>query len=113
MVDVKNTAAPATDEQRAQNEQRARDEQRTREAPKKEDLGQRPNIVQAPAEVNPGVVGAQAIEAAEQARLRKENEERDELAKALPQATIDEIEAGKAALKRHAVAAPQAVTDKA
>lgn len=110
MVDVKNTQAPAqaSEEQRAQNDQRAR-----AEAPKKENVGSAPHMVQNPAEVNPGQVGAAAIEAAEQARLRKENEERAELAKELPQATLDEIEAGKAALKRHAVAAPQAVADKA
>jgi hypothetical protein len=110
MAEEKNTQAPASQpqsEQRAQNEQRAR-----AEAPKKEDVGSAPHMVQNPAEINPGEVGAAAIDAAEQARLRKENEERAELAKALPQATIDEIEAGKAALQRHAVAAPQAVANK-
>lgn len=107
MTETKNAGAPAQAqppvEQRAQNEQRARTETA------KADLGARPNIVQNPAEINPGEAGAQAIEAAEQARLRKENEERAALAKDLPQATLDEIEAGRAALKRHAVAAPQAV----
>jgi hypothetical protein len=107
MADPKATATEA-EKAPAQSSQPARTE-----APKKEEVGAAPHLVQNPAEVNPGEVGAQAIEAAEQARIRKENEERAALAKSLPQATLDEIEAGKAALKRHAVAAPEAVSNRA
>lgn len=83
------------------------------EAPKKEDAGSKPHIIQAPTAQSPGEIAAQAIEAAEADRAAREQAEADERAKTLPQNVLDEMEAGKAALKRHAVAAPQAVSDRA
>lgn len=81
------------------------------EAPRKEDLGERPSIVQAPAEASPSQIAADAINAAENARLERENREAEERSKELPQNVVDEMEAGRAALKRHAIARPEAVSD--
>lgn len=83
------------------------------EAPKKESAGEKPHVVQNAVEQNPGDVAAQAIDAAEAARKQREEQDRAELAKTLPQSTLDEMEAGKAALNRKQVAAPQATADKA
>lgn len=64
--------------------------------------GLRAGIVQSPGEVLPGEASANAINAAEQNRLARQ--EADHLAQFgdLPQSTLDEMEAGRNALKRHA-----------
>lgn len=110
MADPKNTSSTTS----TAEEQAARNAQTTQETTTKQDekLGNAPHLVRAPDEVNPGDVGALAIEQAEQARLAREQRERDELAKTLPQSTIDEMNAGKAALGRKEVATPQVVKNK-
>lgn len=80
------------------------------DAPKKEDVGAAPHLVQNPVDRNPSEVADEAIQRVEVERIARENQEREEMAKELPQKTIDEIEAGREALKRHGVAAPQAVS---
>lgn len=119
MADTKTTQPTAEEqaarEEQAKREQAAREEQAKREQASKQEekLGGAPHLVRNPDEINPGDVGALAIDQAEQARLAREQRERDELAKTLPQSTLDEMEAGKAALGRKQVAAPQAVENKA
>lgn len=102
----------ARDEQ-AKREAAARQNAKSQDAPKKEEIGAAPHLVQNPVEANPSEVSAAAIEQVERVRIARENKEAEERASELPQKTIDEIEAGKAALQRHNVAAPQAVSDKA
>lgn len=79
---------------------------------KSENLGRRPNIIQSPVAPTTSEIVDDAVGRAERERIAREQAEADERSKELPQTTIDEIEAGKAALKRHAVAAPQAVAPK-
>jgi hypothetical protein len=68
-------------------------------------VGERASLVQSPGEVSPYETAAAALDAAEAKRLSDAEKARDEEFKDLPQATIDEIEAGRAALKRHGRAA--------
>lgn len=84
------------------------------EAAKKDDsAGAKPHIIQSAAALSPGDIAAQAIEAAEADRAAREQADADERAKSLPQNVLDEMQAGKEALRRHSVAAPQAVAEKA
>jgi hypothetical protein len=63
--------------------------------------GIRAGVVQSPGEVLPSEASAALIDAAEQARRDKAEAERAAEFGTLPQATLDEMNAGKEALKRH------------
>jgi hypothetical protein len=64
-------------------------------------VGERASLIQSPGEVLPYEAAAAALDAAEQKRFSDAEKARDEEFKDLPQATIDEINAGRNALKRH------------
>lgn len=64
--------------------------------------GIRPSLIQSPGEVVPGEAAASAINDAETRRAAAAEEAHNGQFKDIPQATLDEMNAGKEALKRHA-----------
>lgn len=65
-------------------------------------VGLRPSLIQSPGLVAPGEASANAINDAERARIEQNERDHLEANGEVPQATMDELEAGRAALKRHA-----------
>lgn len=65
-------------------------------------VGERSTLIQSPGMVQPGEASAAAINDAEKARNEAAERAHTEQFKDLPEATLTEMEAGKAALKRHA-----------
>lgn len=84
--------------------------ERGEDAKKGDKVGERPSLIQSPGEVAPGEMAAQAINDAEIRRHADAERAREAEFSEIPQNIRDEMEAGKAALKRHS-RAPEAPTN--
>lgn len=76
--------------------------ERAEETKKGDKVGERASLIQSPGEVVPGEMAARAIDDAEARRKADDERAREAEFGEIPQATRDEMEAGKQALKRHA-----------